>query len=134
MRLTTTCRSDTKHYAKTRIYIRRGIPAFQRQMYFNTFPEGQRNIRVTGQFGYGATIPEDVWYAALLLVASDIADSQAVQPTGAVLNWKEGDVSETYYSKMPSEVAGWMKRATKTVESRKRSPNAHARAMVQRFY
>ena len=119
---------ERKHYAKTRIYLFQGVPGlFHCHRFTSRFPEGYRNVRITAQWGYDTTIPEDVWYAALLLTASDIADSQSVSSFGKPLNWKEDDVSETYYQKSPGEAAGWRDTAEKTLKSYRRSLKSYLR-------
>lgn len=76
--------------------------------YLNYFPRGRRNIKVTGQFGYGAYIPDDVWMAVCGKVASIMA-AEAVQggTAGRAKKWIEGDASEELDLKLPGEAIGW---------------------------
>ncbi len=123
-----------EHYPKTRIYMRQGTRPFWGNFFLDRFPEGYANIEVTGTWGYGAEIPQDVWFANLLLVATSIMDMEGIQPQGSVLNWKEGDVSETFYPRPPSDAAGWEKFAWNTIMLHTESFGRKLRKRRAKFY
>lgn len=100
--------ADATGYPRDRILIAQGPPVWAPGMYYlDRFPEGRRNIKVTGRFGYAATIPVDVWEAILCGVAADIADANRVQSGGAPVAWHEGDTDERYLDQQIGEIAGW---------------------------
>lgn len=73
----------------------------------NRFPQGRQNIEVTGTWGYGATIPADLWEAAAQEVAGRTAAQLLFQGDGRLSEWQEADVREKYLLQLPGEAAGW---------------------------
>jgi hypothetical protein len=54
------------------------------------FPTGRQNIQVTGKFGYGATIPTDVWEAVAGEIAHRMLEGVLFRPTGRVAEHRQG--------------------------------------------
>jgi hypothetical protein len=76
----------------TRILLYQGTAPFYGGVYLNRFPEGSRNIQVTGTFGYGATIPADLWEAVADLAAAKLTLEARSSQRGIVVDKREGDV------------------------------------------
>jgi hypothetical protein len=68
------------------------------------FPQGRGNISVTASWGYGATIPVNLWTAARDEMAVRLAEEALFVPgqnsagiaTGRLTQWKNDTVSQTY--------------------------------------
>ena len=100
--------ASTETFPKNRLIIfQSSLPQLNIQ-YINFFPRGRRNIKVTGQFGYGPYIPDDVWMAVCGKVASIMA-AERVQggALGRTKKWIEGDASEERDLLLPGEAVGW---------------------------
>ncbi|BDI27992.1 hypothetical protein CCAX7_000430 [Capsulimonas corticalis] len=95
----------------TRLVVARGsVPAFISEgvivPYPSLFPAGRQNILVTGQFGYGAEIPHDLWDAVCGEVARRLTAEAIFSPGGQVSVRKAGDEEERY--KLPTATdAAW---------------------------
>lgn len=97
---------EQENYPKTRIAIyQSSLPGYGVN-YLIGFPEGRRNIAVTGKFGYGVTIPADLWNVVLDEEVARIATDQVFSGSGRVANWKIGNDSEAYDLRLPDEVTG----------------------------
>lgn len=72
----------------------------------SSFPEGRDNVEVEGTWGYGATIPVDLWVAAAEEAAARIAADAIFDPEGNVVSWSQGNVSEKRSSCRPGDAAG----------------------------
>ena len=59
------------------------------------FPSGHQNIKITGTFGYSATVPADVELAATKMVAAIIRES-GTDVTGRIKSESLGDYSVTF--------------------------------------
>lgn len=92
---------------KTLLQIRQGPAHFVRG-YWNTFPRGRSNIKVTGQFGYAASIPKPIWGAMLRMAAQAVINANTISGGTRLAGWKDADVSEDYQTNVNlSEIAGW---------------------------
>lgn len=87
---------------KSKILIARGsIPAFS-PIFVERWPEGRRNVEVTGTWGYGSAVPDDVWQGLIEVVGGLALDATAVSlsansgSVGPVMSWQEGDIRETF--------------------------------------
>lgn len=97
--------------------------------YLDRFPAGRSNVKVTGQFGYAASIPYDVWFAVLKKAAADVATMSGLSAQGKVIDWTEGDVSERYSDKVVGEAAGWVAEFDMVCRKR-RKPRSHRKRMA----
>lgn len=100
--------AESATFPQNRIIIfQSSLPQLNVQ-YLNYFPRGRRNIKVTGQFGYAAYIPDDIWFAVCGKAASVLA-AEAVQggTSGRVRKWIEGDAQEDLDLTLPGEAVGW---------------------------
>lgn len=95
-------------YPKTKIQIYQG-PANATYAFLHNFPEGRSNIQITGKWGYGATIPQDLWLAVAQKAAGELATMAALQLGGKVTWWQELDAQEKLMEGSFSDVAGWSK-------------------------
>lgn len=95
----------------TQLAIAQGPPNYPG--IWSSFPSGRRNIKVTGQFGYAATLPAEVYQAILKMAAGKIADTLTMSSKsdaiigGRVVSWTEADVTEKYADVLPSQALGW---------------------------
>lgn len=72
--------------------------------WWDRFPQGRSNIGVTASWGYGATIPVDLWTAARDEAAIRLAEEALFVPgqnaagvtTGRLAKWKNDQVSQEY--------------------------------------
>lgn len=70
------------------------------------FPRGRRNIKVTGQFGYAATIPADLWSAGCGECAFRLVRECVFRPVGRVTMQRTGDAMVQYRPEDP-KITGW---------------------------
>lgn len=109
----------TNGYPNTVLQIVQG-PSNTNYGYITMFPKGRSNIKVTGTWGYGSSIPVDVWTAVQEYAAAKIAASNSLSAQGKLAKWVDGDVSEDYGGDMPGEVAGWIKNFRETARRYRR--------------
>lgn len=64
--------------------------------YAAIFPAGRQNIFVTGRFGFGPTIPADLWSAVAGEAAYRIVQDSLFVATGRLVEWQEGEQREKY--------------------------------------
>lgn len=93
-------------FANNKIYILQG-PANRSFGYILNFPEGRANIKIVGTWGYGATIPEDVWEAVLYEATANIADANRLGTLGILDEIRDDDVTLKYSEKQISTISGW---------------------------
>jgi hypothetical protein len=123
-----------KGFANDRIQIIQGPPNFAWQ-YITQFPLGRSNIEVVGTWGYGATIPYDVWEAVLYSTADRIANLNRLSAQGNVIEVKDDDVTLKYDGRTVGESAGWTNRIRDVAKNYKRSLRDHlARQEVGLIY
>ena len=99
------------HKPQTRLVCARGsLPALVGEGYIapypTQFPMGRQNIQVTGRFGYGPVVPEDLWTAVCAEMAYRLAREAIFQPGGRVAEDFRGDVKKKYTLTEPV-VLGW---------------------------
>ena len=87
---------------KSKILIARGsVPAFS-PLFVERWPEGRRNIEVTGTWGYSSSVPDDVWQGLVEVAAGCTLDAVAAATSGnttgggPLTSWQEGDIRETF--------------------------------------
>lgn len=85
-------------FANNEIQIIQG-PATALYQYWSAFPVGRSNIQITGQWGYGATIPADVWGAVREKAAREIIMAQRHDQAGLIDSIKDGDSTVGYSDK-----------------------------------
>lgn len=88
------------------IALRRGTLPQLGLVYLDRFPQGSGNIKVTGKWGYAASIPAQVWEAVALEAAARLASEALFQPgydsttgehSGRLSAWTDGGgVHEQY--------------------------------------
>lgn len=114
---------ETLRSPKSRLIIARGsLPSFA-PIWVAEFPEGRRNIEVTAVWGYGATIPADLWRDVLHEAASLVANEDQIRSRRGATEFKEGDESIKYDLRLRSEMSGSAQRLAKSV-NRYRRPSA----------
>lgn len=116
---------DRKGFPKNKIYINQGAPTYilGGRNWSGKFPEGRANIKVTGQFGYGTSIPQDVWMAVLQNAGAMALNPKGVTPDGRIQAWSEADVSEKYgigEDGTPAGAAGWADALDRIIKSVKK--------------
>lgn len=94
---------DEQSKPRSRILLHRG--AAGHRCWGGVFPAGARNIEVTATWGYGATIPRDLWEAVRDGAAAQLAADALFAPgynadagihTGRLIRWREGVLAEDY--------------------------------------
>lgn len=76
--------------------------------FLQRFPEGRSNIKVTGTWGYGSTIPQPVFLAVLQAAAADALQANTLSAQGQTKRYVDGDASEEWVGTMIGESAGWL--------------------------
>lgn len=117
--LTNVVLAESEGYPRTKLLVRQG--SYPASGYWLTaFPAGRENIKVTGVYGYGSAIPQDVWEAVCGESAERLAMETMFSQGGRLESWKEADTSEQY--KILDEATGqyWHKNFLKTIQRRKR--------------
>jgi hypothetical protein len=94
------------HYeqGKPRTWLLRGqggLPAFQVAAVYQPvptiFPLGRQNIAVTARWGYGETIPVDIWEAVACETARRVGNEAINRPGGGItISYQDGDEKRTY--------------------------------------
>ena len=93
-------------FPKTQVQIMQG-PANQPYGYWYYFPKGRSNVQITGQFGYGANIPSQVWQSVLAKAAADMADSLRVTQYGILDGFRDLDQDFKWSDQQIGMLAGW---------------------------
>jgi hypothetical protein len=118
---------------KNRIQIYQGSTPSLTRIWISSFPPGRSNIAVTGDWGYGTTIPIDLWqavkkYAAVLLGAEIMINGGK----GFQLSWKEADVIEQYMLLDPSKFTKYRSILEKAIHRYKRPDSYQLRQQFRR--
>lgn len=117
---------------KTWIITARGsLPAYATEALYlpwrQIFPEGRQNVQVTGKFGYGATVPVDLWEAVAGEAAFRLASEVSYRPIGRVSKQQIGPSSTTYHPDEPT-LTGWHKQFAGAVKRYRRRGDARVQA------
>jgi len=120
-------------YPKTRIVIFQGsLPAIGR-VWLDSFPAGRKNIKVTGTWGYGSTIPYDLWEAVVEEAASRIAAESLFNPSGRLGSWAERDVMEKRDLTLPGEANSWHRHYLAALANYSKPLQTHLRKKSRRM-
>jgi len=95
----------------TRLVLARGsVPAWQTEavLYpqYTIFPAGRQNMLILARWGYGDTIPADLWEAVCGEIAIRATRETLFTPQGRVSKEVYGDESRTY-SLPAADATGW---------------------------
>jgi hypothetical protein len=130
------CEIETALSPKNRIAIARGsYPAFS-PVWLTAFPEGRRNIYITGVWGFASTIPEDLWLAVAEFTAAQFIDASSVVfgAAGTMSAWEEADVKEKFeMSFTQSDRAGFNGRMQSAIERYKKPASIRIRRQHRRM-
>jgi hypothetical protein len=96
--------------------------------YHQVFPVGRQNVKVTGKFGYAASIPQDLWEGVCQECAFRMTQEVLFRPTGRVAEQKAGDAM-TRYSLDRATITGWHERYRQAIDRYKRRPGRKLRNM-----
>jgi len=77
--------------SRNRILMYQGSAPASLGIFLSRWPQGYKNIAITGQFGYGATIPEDLWEAVAEEAAAILIEEARTGMRGVVTEKREGD-------------------------------------------
>lgn len=117
MSLTDWWEPQTSKHPKTRIQIYQGSQPTMTRIYIGSFPFGRSNIEVTGTWGYGASIPANIWGAVLDYSACILAaENMYADGTGFKTMWKEADVMEQLIVLDPKKFLPHMKRVRTAIK------------------
>lgn len=118
--------NDTQNlYPKTRIAVFRGSAPSIGHIYLDHFPAGRQNMVITGTFGYGATIPADLWAAVADEAAARVARMALFQGTGRMKSFTDGDMGETYELSLPGDSLGWHQQFKEAITRYKKPATKH---------
>ncbi len=80
-------------------------------------PQWVNSIAITGQWGYGLTLPDDAWTAMVELACVELYQEAANAATGYFKTIKVGSGDrEVTYADVSALVARWEKRSEKTIK------------------
>lgn len=113
------CEVIRDEFPCTQIQILQG-PANVLYGWFSNWPQGRSNIEIAATWGYGTTIPEDVWEAVLYKAAADIFDADKANVRGVHNSIKDDDVTINYGSALPSIITNWRAEWTRVLIDYKR--------------
>jgi hypothetical protein len=118
---------------RTRLVLGRGsLPAWQTAGVMipsqNVFPAGRQNIVVTGTFGYGATVPVDLWESLCGEMALRLCQEVSWRPIGPVTQLKIGESSTTYKPSLPW-ATGWHDRYRQALKRYRRPSGRRLRLL-----
>jgi len=108
----------------TRLVLARGsVPAWQTEavLYpqYTQFPAGRQNMLISARWGYGPSIPADLWEAACGEIAVRATREALFIPAGRLAKETYGDESRTY--SLPSaDSTGWHSAFESALSSYKR--------------
>jgi len=110
-----------------------GLPAFQVAAVYQPvptiFPAGRRNIAVNALWGYGLTIPADLWEAAQAEIARRVGNEALFNPNGGlVAEWTEGNERERYVAG-GLDALGWARDFSRAIERYRRRPGRKMRGL-----
>jgi len=111
-------------FANNRIQIVQGPSNFA-WSYITQFPQGRSNIEVVATWGYGSTIPQDVWETVLYASAARIADLNRLSAQGILTDIKDDDVTLKYDGRTIAESTGWQKQIESVAKGYRRSLRDH---------
>jgi hypothetical protein len=122
---------------RTRIIVAQGsLPAYATNAAFlpyrTIFPVGRQNIKVTGQFGFAATIPEDLWEGCCGEIMYLMSQEVLFRPIGRVQTLKTGDNSTTYHLDSAA-ITRWHDGFVQALKDYRRPPGRRLRAMAPRM-
>lgn len=118
---------DQKPWGKDKLQILQG-QANLNYAFLQRFPEGRGNIKVTGTWGYGSSIPPDVFLAVLEAAAADAMQANAMSAQGQAKKWVDGDAAEEFTGDLLGIAAGWLGKGSRwemVVRNYKRSLKSH---------
>lgn len=122
-------------FPRNRIIIAQGPPFQFVNGIFTKFPEGRANVTVTGTYGFGQYIPDDVWIAVRNMTAARIAGAfLSDSTTGRIMkSFIEGSSSEKYVDGEPGsmigEAQGWVQSYRKVIQVYRKPINARLKTM-----
>ena len=122
----------------TRLQLAQGsLPAFAPagvwQPYMAIFPAGRQNVLVTGQYGFAATIPADVWNAGLEQCAAMLTRETFFAVGGAVSEKRQGDTMTQFKLPDVSNPAGWTTEFARVLRDYRRPQGRRLRNLRQRM-
>lgn len=120
-------------YPNDRIQIVQGPPN-QPIAWYARFPEGHSNVRVNAVWGYGSTIPADVWLAVQRESAAAVLAANTLSPLGQLVDWQDDDVREKYSGDLPGDAAGWCEYFNEVCESYRRPLTSRRRRQMPELY
>ena len=96
-----------------RLQIARGSLPNVGLIWIDRFPNGRGNIAVDAVFGYGSSIPQDLWESIAEESAGRLISLALFDPAGRVDQVKQGSADVSFDLALPSEFAGWHERFLK---------------------
>lgn len=81
-------------YPKTKLQIfQSSMPGLYRT-WIDKFPEGRSNVEIVAAWGYGSTIPADLWLGVAYQAAAIMINWRMFNTAGYLIKWQEADVTE----------------------------------------
>ena len=133
MSLTNWWEPQTNKFPKNRIQIYQGSQPTMTRIYIGSFPFGRSNIKVTGTWGYGSTIPANIWGAVLDYAACILAaEMQYSDGSGFKAMWKEADVMEQLILLDPKKFLPHMRRVRTAIKQYRKSTGSYLRRILKK--
>jgi len=82
------------NYPKNRIQIYQGGALSFNNQWITAFPSGRSNIEINANWGYGASIPSDVWLCVAYQSVAMIVNFTQFDINGYLIKFSEADVTE----------------------------------------
>lgn len=129
---------ERKNFAKCRIYVNQGAPWQMAAVnYVLRFPVGRANIKVTGDWGYAATIPAMVWEVIRQMAGTHLVHMTLLPSAGGktaigpLALWKEAGIMEEYKKLLPEEAFRTHKLWRRVLRDYKRPTSIRSRRMAK---
>jgi hypothetical protein len=106
-------------YAKNEVQILQG-PANMAIGWWTYFPQGRGNIKITGTFGYGTSIPAAVWEAVLGQAAANLADRIRMTSNGILTDLHDMDEDFKWSEKQIGILTGWRENYSQAINDWKK--------------
>ncbi len=116
--ITNWCEVTNAPYHKNELMILQG-PANMAIGWWTYFPQGRRNIKITGTFGW-TSIPAQVWEAVCQEAAGRLADQARITPNGILNALHDLDQDFKWSDDQIKVMAGWKADVNEAISAWKR--------------
>lgn len=122
---------------QTRLIMGQGsVPAWTTEgvvvPYAAVFPLGRSNIEIVAQFGYGATIPANLWEACAAEVAHRLTQEVLFRPVGRIQEQQRADI-RIQYKLSEAAATGWHQQFETACRQYRRATGRRLRNLTPRM-